>query len=158
MTDEAKLSGFNLFNDDIKELFDKNKKVVLKKQLLGAYGRYVVSDGPEDVTPIPCDDRYNVVDEATFDKIMKASRTYRFHYEEFFDCDKFARLFQAECFTLELNSVGFVIDWGARHAYNLVPLIVPEGGLKFITIEPQDDNQVKVHQGLYKLKKGIVIF
>ena len=158
MTDEAKLSEFNLFSDEIKDLFYKNQKVFTKDKLLAAYGRYVVSDGPEDVTPIPCDDDYNVVDEATFDKIMKATRTYRFHYEENFDCDKFSRLFQAECFTLELNSVGMVIDWSGRHSYNLAPVHIPEGGLKFLAIEPQADKTVKVHQGIYPLKKGIVIF
>ena len=158
MTDEAKLSGFNLFNDEIKNLFEKNKRIISQEQLLSAYGRYVTSDGPEDVTPIPCDDEYNVVDERTFNKIMNASRTKRFHYEKFFDCDKFSRLFQAECFTLELNSVGLVIDWSSRHSYNLVALSKSDGGLKFITIEPQSDQQVKVHQGIYKLKKGLVIF
>ena len=158
MTDEAKLSGFNLFSDEIKELFEKNKRVYDKMQLQGAFGIFVTSAGPESMNPIVCDDKYNVVDKETFDKILKASRTNRFHYEEFFDCDKFARLFQAECITLELNSVGFVIDWSARHSYNIVPVYENNGSLSFLTVEPQSDQTVKIHEGIYKFKEGIVIF
>ena len=158
MVDEAKLSGFNLFSDEIKELFSKNKKVFKKEDLMGAYGIFVTDDGPENMNPICLDDEYNIVDLDTFNAILKASRTNRFHYEKFFDCDKFSRLFQAECFTLELNSVGMVIDWGARHSYNLVPYYKDNNELEFVIIEPQADQEVKVHQGIYQFKKGIVIF
>ena len=157
MADEAKLSGYNLFSDEIKDLVKANIHVVKMDKLREAW---LENKGWDAMIPRFLDDEYNVLPFNIFEKVMDASRTNRFLYEKFFDCDKFSRQFQAEVQTLEINSVGMVIDYSARHSYNVVACwnTMKPNNLEFFFIEPQADQVTKIHQSIYTFKEGEVIF
>jgi hypothetical protein len=56
-----------------------------------------------------------------------------------FDCDKFAFYFKSRmAIDFGINAVGVILDYSARHAYNL--LIVKDSSVKWYLYEPQNDN------------------
>lgn len=155
MTDEVKLSGYNLFDDSLTKAVQRSWQVFKLDDLRVAW---LTKKGWDKMIPRFLDDEYHCIRLPLFNQVMKASRTNRFLYEKYFDCDKFSRQFQAECQTLELNSVGMVIDYSAKHSYNVVAVIGDDGKPDFHFIEPQQDREVKIHQSIYTFTDGEVIF
>lgn len=155
MTNEAKLSGYNLFSDDLTKRVQDAFKVYKLDDLRVAW---LTRRGWDKMIPKFLDDEYHCIPFPLFKEVMKASRTNRFLYEKYFDCDKFSRQFQAEIQTLELNSVGMVIDYSARHSYNVVAVIGDDQKVDYHFIEPQQDREIKIHQSIYTFENGEVIF
>ena len=61
----------------------------------------------------------------------------RRYFTEIFDCDDFARYFKCMCIAnYRLNAVGFVRDYSARHAYN----VIIDKDLNAWIYEPQTDD------------------
>ena len=90
-----------------------------------------------------------------FDEVIQFDWTDKLQYfQEKFDCDDFAFVFQAMMkYVWGLNGVGVVIDWSSGHAYNIV--LFP-GGIYGI-FEPQTDEWKKIGEKGYTLENGIII-
>lgn len=106
------------------------------------------------------DAEYYVVTEEEFNLLRDWDGTNLEQYIiDAFDCDKFAGWFRyvvaRKC---RINSVALVRDWSSLHAYNVVALRKPEGGLYVKLYEPQQDLFVPHGSGLYKLEWGQISF
>lgn len=102
------------------------------------------------------DDEYKAVDEETLLTNVRATHTDALKYEtNYADCDKHSRLLWALLpFKYGLNSVGLVLDWSARHSYN----VAFTDSLKLVWLEPQTDEEVAIHsQPMYALDQGMII-
>ena len=104
------------------------------------------------------DDFYDCVTVPEWDRIIEAiGAPHHGYMNEDYDCDKFARIFQATVFDkFEINGIFFVADLGCEHAYNL---ILPHDGNKLLTpkvFEPQTRDFRPKGGTHYKLKHGFL--
>ena len=81
------------------------------------------------------------------------TNTFRQYAAERFDCDDFARYLVARCLQHGLTSVGLVVDWSSRHAYNFV--VFADGSASIW--EPQTDQVCQPGTGIYKAENGFVV-
>ena len=90
------------------------------------------------------DAEYKVVSENELLAVARSTHTAALKYESnYFDCDKFARLFWARVpLDTGLNSVGLMLNFAGRHAYNVAFVQDGDSGVKVVTIEPQQDTEV----------------
>ena len=51
-----------------------------------------------------------------------------------------------------------MIDYSARHSYNVVAVIGDDQKIDFHFIEPQQDSEIKIHQSIYTFENGVVLF
>ena len=74
------------------------------------------------------------------------------------DCDNFAGAFASNCgLRWGINSIGFVCDSSAGHAYNLAFVTDSRGILVAKAFEPQTDQFVNIGTKNYKGEKGWVM-
>ena len=101
------------------------------------------------------DSRYWTVDKTTFEAMVKSGWSWRRSYlAEKFDCDDFAVAFKGRMAELfGINSVGIMIDWSSKHAYNI--LILDDGSVH--AFEPQAGLWARLGSDNYQCKDGVLI-
>ena len=100
------------------------------------------------------DQKYIAVPQKEFQKIIDWDWTDNKKYiAEKYDCDNFAFSFKARVDRrFHVNTVGFVIDYDAGHAYNII--IFADGTSKIF--EPQSDSWPKMGSKMYKFNRETV--
>ena len=106
------------------------------------------------------DDEYRALKLEDWIKVMKNTDTSSFQYTpHFFDCNSFACAYKAEVSRLLVNGCGLVLDFSARHAFNLA-LIAGKKKPEFKFIEPQQSGDAWINPNsrpCYNLKgQGLV--
>ena len=81
---------------------------------------------------------------ATWRKVIAVTDTDKISYiSEKYDCDNFALGFKADVDRLGSNGVGLVVDFGRRHAYNVVVIKEENSNeIQLRLIEPQNDRWI----------------
>ena len=108
---------------------------------------------------IALDGRYYTVSLEDFKRMIDWDWVDAKRYElEKFDCDDYAMLFKARmAFEFGVNAIGYVIDWSAGHAYNVVLVEDYDGPLLF---EPQNDKVFSVEgrdKRFYRLENYVIL-
>lgn len=94
-------------------------------------------------------------DEINVLKTISSITSYLPYRPEIFDCEDFANPFSTlAAFIGGSNTVGVVYDWSSGHAYNVI--IDADGELTFY--EPQDNTEVQIGDGVYKLEDALIVF
>ena len=103
------------------------------------------------------DGTYKVVTRETIERLVKETKVDEIEWTaEEYDCDDIARKFVTRCVDLGLNSVGRVMSWSGKHAFNIA--VIREGdGIEFVFIEPQTDEFVVAGVGNYSLENALII-
>ena len=103
------------------------------------------------------DGTYKVVTRETIERLVKETKVNEIEWTaEEYDCDDIARKFVTRCVDLGLNSVGRVMSWSGKHAFNIA--VIREGdGIEFVFIEPQTDEFVVAGVGNYSLENALII-
>ena len=112
------------------------------------------------------DSKYRAVDLETWKLILKRSQIDKYRYRsDIKDCDNFvAALFGTIPLEYGVNTVGLVIDYSGRHAYNaLVYYDTDITDLKIALVEPQSDEFVTTDDRLssheaYKAQRGMILW
>tara|TARA_B100000949_G_C14182987_1_gene408320 strand:+ start:179 stop:661 length:483 start_codon:yes stop_codon:yes gene_type:complete len=101
------------------------------------------------------DSKFWTCNEADWKKIIKWDWTDEKRYvAEQYDCDNFAFNFKARVARkFGVNSVGLVIDYSGKHAYNLI--VFSDGTWKIF--EPQSDKWPKLGSRNYKFEDGFIL-
>ena len=116
--------------------------------------------------PIILDSKFKAVNMATWRLILERSRIDKYRYvSDIKDCDNFAAaLFGTVPLEYGVNTVGFVIDYSGRHAYNsLVYYDTDRNDLQIALVEPQNDKFVATGERMssheaYKATNGMVLW
>ena len=101
------------------------------------------------------DSKFWTCNEADWKKIIDFDWTdeKRFVADQY-DCDNFAFNFKARVARkFGVNSVGLVVDYSGKHAYNLI--VFSDGTWKIF--EPQSDRWPNPGSGLYKFENGFIL-
>jgi len=101
------------------------------------------------------DSKFWTCNEADWKKIIDFDWTdeKRFVADQY-DCDNFAFNFKARVARkFGVNSVGLVVDYSGKHAYNLI--VFSDGTWKIF--EPQSDRWPNPGSGLYKFEEGFIL-
>ena len=103
------------------------------------------------------DGTYKVVTRETIERLVKETKVDEIEWTaEEYDCDDIARKFVTRCVDLGLNSVGRVMSWSGKHAFNIA--VIREGnGIEFVFIEPQTDEFIEPGEGAYSLENALII-
>ena len=103
------------------------------------------------------DGTYKVVTRETIERLVKETKVDEIEWTaEEYDCDDIARKFVTRCVDLGLNSVGRVMSWSGKHAFNIA--VIREGnGIEFVFIEPQTDEFIEPGDGAYSLENALII-
>lgn len=95
---------------------------------------------------LPLDGVFRCLPPETWDLYLQWSRIDKFDYvSDFYDCDDFAIGMKAELARkFRVNSCVFVLDYSGTHAYCMLGVIQPDGGVRFRIVEPQNDGTVNI--------------
>ena len=118
-------------------------------------GKAFADAGLENVVLL--DGEYAVLPEDEMLACATATHTSLQKYrKDYFDCDKFARLFWARFPLLfGVNSTGIFLNYAGRHAFNMALVQTGKGGLAVRIVEPQSDAEVSLGSSApYKIVKG----
>ena len=101
------------------------------------------------------DSKFWTCNEADWKKIIDYDWTDEKKYvTEQYDCDNFAFNFKARVARkFGVNSVGLVVDYSGKHAYNLI--VFSDGTWKIF--EPQSDRWPTLGIGQYKFEDGYIL-
>lgn len=101
------------------------------------------------------DGRYWTVDKNTFEAMVKAGWVWHRRYlTDRYDCDDFAVGFKARMAEVfGVNAVGIVVDYGAKHAYNMV--ILSDGTIE--GFEPQAGLWCQLGSEYYPCREGVML-
>lgn len=93
---------------------------------------------------------------ALFERINTKALKY---VPELHDCDDFAKLAAGLVSAIErVNGCGWVLDYSARHSYNVVLVVEDDGTCSLQAMEPQTDMLAEEGKGHYVGSEGIVIW
>lgn len=138
---------------DVRRAVRKHKHIVSADEALDCFRR-------SDINHLwwnPLDSQYIALPRDTWRMFLDYSGVDRIHYKsETLDCDDFAVILAGECKRkLQVNGIGIVADFSGGHAYNCL-LEYENGNLNLIKIEPQSDQLVVGHEGMYAGEQGFV--
>jgi len=110
---------------------------------------------PTDVKRLAMDGNFMACTQQDFMRFLAWdwTNTFKPYILETWDCDDFAWYLAARCRQYDLNAVGFIVDYSAGHAYNVV---VFKDGTASIW-EPQNDKVCQPGTGIYLAERGFVI-
>ena len=118
-----------------------------------------VADIPANYRRIVVDSKYRVPSVVGYQAMLRHIHTAQFKYApKIFDCDDFSRVFQsfANVF-FGVNGVGVVLNFGEKHAYNIV-FYYKGVHLLYSIVEPQADVSVQASKDPYEWSSnGLII-
>ena len=153
------------------------KKTEIRNHVLEK-GQFITSDelitvfGKGPLRNLECwclDSRYRVIDLPTWKDVLAWSAIDKYEYkDDVRDCDNFAMALSGRIpLTFRLNTIGMVIDFSGRHAYNAIITYAEDyttlDDLIIGVIEPQTDgfvmigDQLSTHEA-YTAEDGIVLW
>ena len=144
--------------DAARNLIESHISIASRDEIIDAVRRSPI--GGDGMYIVAADTKYRILDGAGWGGALDFTGVDKRQYiSEFFDCDNFAIVLAAVCaMKFHINSVGIVFDFSGGHAYAVLPVRQPDGSIKIIILEPQNDTYIISLGGMYQGKFGIAIF
>ena len=105
------------------------------------------------------DGRYRVLTRAEWDFVVKeVGPEHNRYLADFFDCDAFSRAWYGRIAEdYEINGMFIVVDFGAKHSYNLMLEHDGKGNLSCCLFEPPTLQRPAKGTGHYTMNRGFLL-